>query len=106
MRVPKRQREAHKSYLVTPIECAKGFVYFCHIADLESSSQGGNGRDVLMIWKPSTRGRWIKLGSQAWVFIFLFGPADVLNACSGARCYAGRWDAKWLKHNGYLLLGD
>lgn len=39
---PKRQREAHKSYLVTPIEYAKGFVYFCHIADLESSSQDGS----------------------------------------------------------------
>lgn len=101
MRAPKRQREAHKSYLVIPIEYAKGFVYFCHIADLESSSQHGNGRDVRMIWEPSKRGRWIAL-----VFIFLFGPADGLNVSSGVRCYAGRWDSKWLKRNGYLLLGD
>lgn len=59
MRAPKRQREAHKSYLVTSIEYAKGFVYFCHIADLESSSQDGNSWDVKMIWEPSKWGRWI-----------------------------------------------
>lgn len=47
-----------------------------------------------------------KLGSPAWVFIFLFGPVNVLNVCSGARCYAGHWVTKWLKYNGYLLLGD
>lgn len=68
MSVPTRQGKAHKSYLVSPIEYAKGFVCFGHIADLESSSQGGNGRDVMMIREPSKRERWIKLGSPAGVF--------------------------------------
>lgn len=106
MRVPKRQEKAHKSYLVSPIEYAKGFVCFGHIADLESSSQGGNGRDVMMIREPSKWERWIKLGSPARVFIFLFGAVNVLNVCSGARCYAGHWVTKWFKYNGYLLVGD
>lgn len=103
---PKRQSEAHKSYLVTPIEYAKGFVYFCHIADLESSSQDGSQPGCEDDLGAKQMGEVDRLGSQARVFVFLFGPADVLNVCSGDRCYAGRRDSKCLKRNGYLLLGD
>lgn len=72
MRVPTRQGKAHKSYLVSPIEYAKGFVCFGHIADLESSSQGGNGRDVMMIREPSKRERWINWEVQlGFLFFYL-----------------------------------
>jgi hypothetical protein len=46
MRVPKRQKETHKSYLLTPVDCAKDFVGFCHIVNLERISRGGNGQYV------------------------------------------------------------
>ena len=46
MRVPQRQNETHKSYLLTPAEYSKCFVCFCHIVNLGSVSPGGNGQCV------------------------------------------------------------
>lgn len=81
MRLPKRQNETHKPYLLTPVEYTKGFVGFRHIVSLESGSQGGSGQYVDGDLGANQPERWMNLRRQAQFLMDLVSPMKVLNAC-------------------------